>query len=203
MKPGVGPKKDWKPVQAEGIICHIFEGVGMTRTRGLLVIYTGDGKGKTTAALGAALRACGRGMNTLMIQFIKEKGTSGEQKVCPALLQNIDIYPFGMGFVFEGDDPGPHIQMVEKAWIFMKERLSRKKYDILILDELAAVLNLGLLPVQEVLDFLIGKEKSLHVIITGRDAPEELIHEADIVTEMREIKHVYHDGTPATLGLDY
>jgi cob(I)alamin adenosyltransferase len=178
-------------------------GLIMKNTRGVLVIFTGNGKGKTSAALGIGLRASGHGMNTLMIQFIKERGTSGEEKVCPALLNNIDLFPFGMGFVFKGDDPRPHREMAEKAWLFMKETLKGKKYHILILDELAIALNLGLLPLEEVLSFLATKDDALHIIVTGRDAPEELIERADIVTEMKEIKHIYREGIPATEGIDY
>jgi cob(I)alamin adenosyltransferase len=175
----------------------------MKRTKGLVILFTGNGKGKTSAALGVGLRASGHGMNTLIIQFIKEKGTSGEEKACPALLANVDLFPLGMGFVFAGDDPRPHREMAEKAWLFMKETLKGKKYHILILDELANALNLGLLPMEKVLSFLAAKDDALHVIITGRDAPKELIERADIVTEMKEIKHIYHEGIPAAEGIDY
>jgi cob(I)alamin adenosyltransferase len=171
--------------------------------KGLIVVFTGDGKGKTTAALGAALRASGHGMNTLMIEFMKEEGKSGEQSVCPAMLKKIDIYPFGMGFVFRGDDPRPHMEIVENAWLFMEETLLKKKYQILILDELSVALSLGLFPVDNVINFLKLKDNALHVIITGRNAPPELIKIADIVTEMKEVKHIFKEGSPATLGLDY
>jgi cob(I)alamin adenosyltransferase len=173
------------------------------KKKGITIIFTGDGKGKTTAALGVALRASGYGMNTLMIEFIKEQGKSGEQKICPSLLKNVDIYPFGMGFIFRGDDPRPHMEMAEQAWFFMEETLQKKRYNILILDELSVVLCLGLLPVDKVINFLIQKDDALHVIITGRDAPPELIKMADVVTEMREIKHIYREGVTAIQGLDY
>ncbi|MCX5813141.1 MAG: cob(I)yrinic acid a,c-diamide adenosyltransferase [Proteobacteria bacterium] len=173
------------------------------KKKGLIVVFTGNGKGKTTAALGVALRASGHGMNTLMIEFMKEEGKSGEQKVCPAMLEKIDIYLFGMGFVFRGDDPRPHMEIVENAWLFMEEMLSKKKYQILILDELSVALSLELFPVDSVINFLTMKDDALHVIITGRDAPHELIKIADIVTEMKEVKHIFKEGTAATLGLDY
>lgn len=171
--------------------------------KGIIIVYTGNGKGKTTAALGAALRACGHGMKTLMIQFIKEKGQSGEQALCPSRINDIEIYPFGAGFVFEGDDLRPHIERADEAWVFMERQLAVKKYDVLILDELNAALNLNLLAIGRVADFLARKDEGLHVIITGRDAPKEIIDLADVVTEMREIKHVYRHGVPATKGLDY
>lgn len=171
--------------------------------KGIIVVYTGNGKGKTTAALGAALRAAGYGMQTLMIQFIKEKGQSGEQAVCPSRCGDIDIYPFGAGFVFHGDDLQPHIEKADEAWRFMERQLDVKKYDILILDELNAALNLNLLAADRVAGFLAGKDKGLHVIITGRDAPKGIIDRADVVTEMREIKHLYKQGVPAIKGLDF
>lgn len=171
--------------------------------RGILIVFTGNGKGKTTAALGVALRASGYGLNTLMIEFIKEKGKSGEQRTCSALVKNIDIYPFGMGFIFRGDDPRPHMEMVETGWVFMEETLKSKKYDLLILDELGVVLSLGLLPEERVTDFLSRRDSDLHVIITGRDVPKSIIRQADIVTEMKEVKHIYQQGITAIRGIDY
>jgi cob(I)alamin adenosyltransferase len=158
--------------------------------KGLIIVFTGDGKGKTTAALGCALRAAGYGMRTLMVEFIKEDGKSGEQKVCPSMLKYIDIHAFGTGFSFVGDDIRPYMEIMEKGWIFMEEELKKGKYDLLILDELNVVLDLKLLPFDRVHNFLVEKDDSLHVIITGRNAPKELVKIADIVTEMREVKNV-------------
>jgi len=173
------------------------------KKKGIIVVFTGNGKGKTSAALGIALRASGHGMNTLVIQFIKENGGSGEQRVCPDINKAIDIYPLGMGFVLQGDDLRPHISTAESAWAFLGETLRKKKYDIVILDELSVAVNLGLLSVERIKSFLAGKEKSLHVIITGRDAPEEIINLADVVTEMKEVKHIYQQGVTAIKGIDY
>jgi len=175
----------------------------MKTENGLIIVFTGNGKGKTSAALGVALRASGQGMNTLVIQFIKEKGKSGEQNVCPSLVKNIEIYPFGMGFIFKDDDLAPHVEMIEEAWSFMEGMLQKKKYDILVLDELNIVLSLNLFPLKKVTDFLQKKDCALHVIITGRDAPAELMELADIVTEMRELKHVFHKGVESQRGIDY
>ena len=171
--------------------------------KGIIIVFTGNGKGKTTAALGIALRASGHGMRTLMIQFIKEKGKSGEQEVCPLVNKDIEIYPLGMGFVFRGDDPRPHMAMAEEAWFFMEETLGTGKYDILILDELSVVMNLGLLTMERVTGFLARKPVTLHIIITGREAPQEIITFADVVTEMREVKHIYQQGVTAIKGIDY
>jgi cob(I)alamin adenosyltransferase len=171
--------------------------------KGIVITFTGNGKGKTTAALGVSLRAAGHGMKTLMIQFIKEKGKSGEQNICPSFLQSVEIYPFGIGFIFRGDDPRPHMEIAEQAWIFMEERLKQKKYQLLVLDEIAVVLNLGLLPLEKITNFLRKRDDELHVILTGRDMPAEIERMSDIVTEMREVKHHFRDGTPATKGLDF
>ena len=175
----------------------------MKKKKGLFIVFTGNGKGKTTAALGIALRASGHGMNTLMVQFMKEDGQSGEQALCPSQLKNIEIYPFGKGFISPGDDPKPHMEMVEKGWLFMEEMLETRKYSILVLDELNIALSLGLFPIKKVTDFLRKKNSALHVIVTGRDAPAELIELADIVTEMKEIKHIFKDGEKAAIGVDY
>jgi cob(I)alamin adenosyltransferase len=175
----------------------------MNERKGLIIVYTGNGKGKTTAALGAALRASLRGMNILMIQFLKEKGSSAEQDFPAPLSLQISVYPCGMGFVFDGDDITPHKEAAEAGWQLMEEELKRKKYDLLILDEIAAALNLHLLSTENLRTFLTGKDTALHVILTGRDMPEELIEIADTVTEMKEIKHAYHKGIAAAPGIDY
>jgi cob(I)alamin adenosyltransferase len=175
----------------------------MSEGKGLIIVYTGNGKGKTTAALGAALRAASRGMKTLMMQFLKEKGASAEQGIPPSLSEYITVYPCGKGFVFDGDDIAPHKEAAEAGWRFMEEELKRNKYDILILDEVAAALNLHLLSTENIMNCLSRKAAALHVILTGRDMPEELIGIADTVTEMKEIKHAYQKGIDATPGIDY
>jgi cob(I)alamin adenosyltransferase len=175
----------------------------MSERKGLIIAYTGDGKGKTTAALGAALRAASRGMKTFMIQFLKEKGASAEQDIPPSISDHITIYPCGKGFIFDGDDITPHKEAAEAGWRFMEEELTRKKYDILILDEIAAALNLRLLSAESIKTFLTRKDGVLHVILTGRDMPKELIEIANTVTEMKEIKHAYQKGIDAVPGIDY
>ncbi|MBA4391026.1 MAG: cob(I)yrinic acid a,c-diamide adenosyltransferase [Syntrophus sp. (in: bacteria)] len=175
----------------------------MDNRKGLIIVYTGDGKGKTTAALGAALRASGRGMKTLMIQFLKEKGTSAEQDISAPLLENIRIHSFGKGFIHDGDDMGPHRERVEAGWRFLEEELKHGPYDILILDEIASALNFRLLSIDKVITFLTEMQGTLHIILTGRNMPEELVEIADTVTEMKEIKHAYRKGIDATPGLDY
>jgi len=175
----------------------------MSEKKGLIIVYTGNGKGKTTAALGAALRAAGRGMKTFIIQFLKEKDASAEQNIPPPLSEHITIYPCGKGFVFDGDDITPHKEAAEEGWQFMVDELKRKKYNLLILDEIAAALNLHLLSIESIRAFLAQKDSETHVILTGRNMPEELIEIADTVTEMKEIKHAYQKGIDAAPGIDY
>jgi cob(I)alamin adenosyltransferase len=181
----------------------VYKGVNMDGRKGLILIYTGDGKGKTTAALGAALRASGRGMKTLVIQFLKEKGTSAEQDIDLPLSENIRIHALGKGFIHDGDDIEPHREIAEADWRFLEEELQKGPYDILILDEIASALNFRLLSIDKVVNFLRNKEATLHVILTGRNMPEALVELADTVTEMKEIKHAYGQGINATPGLDY
>ena len=175
----------------------------MSEGKGLIVVYTGNGKGKTSAALGAALRAACHGMKTFMIQFLKKQGASAEQDIPPSLSEKITIYPCGKGFVFDGNDITPHKKAAEAGWRFMEEELKHKKYDLLILDEIAAALNLHLLSTESIQTFLAHKDRALHVILTGRNMPEELIEISDTVTEMKEIKHAYQKGIDAIPGIDY
>jgi cob(I)alamin adenosyltransferase len=175
----------------------------MSERKGLIIAYTGDGKGKTTAALGAAFRAANRGMKTLMMQFLKEKSASAEQDISPSLAEYITICPCGKGFIFDGDDITPHKEAAEAGWRHTEEELKGNKYDILILDEIAAALNLRLLSIENIKKFLSGKADTLYVILTGRNMPEELIEISDTVTEMKEIKHAYHKGIDAAPGIDY
>lgn len=169
----------------------------------MIIIFTGDGKGKTSAGLGVALRAAGHNMPTLMIQFMKKKGSSGEHIIPPPLSHIIEIHPFGGDFIHAGDNMTEHIRLAEQAWAFMEMRLAQKDFHLLILDELTVALGFGLLPLERVLDFLKTKPEGLNVIITGRDAQKELMDMAHIITEMRKIRHSYDDGIPAMKGIDF
>ncbi len=172
-------------------------------SKGLVVVFTGHGKGKTTAAVGCAVRAAGRGKKCLVVQFMKTPGSSGEQLLLSSRVGGIEIAAFGGAFYMPGDDPAPHEAMALEAWRFMETRLREGRYDLLVLDELAVVLALRLLPLEKVLRFLNERDASLHVIITGRDAPEGLVERAEVVTEMRAVKHVYAHGVAAVEGLDF
>jgi cob(I)alamin adenosyltransferase len=170
--------------------------------KGLILIFTGDGKGKTTAALGTALRAVGQGMKVLMIQFMKKNGVYGEE-IALKRLRDMQILQFGAGFHFEGEDKQPHIDKAQEGWNFAKNAITSGRYDMIILDEINYAIHYGFLEVGEVVSFLKNKPESLHIILTGRNANPQLLDIADLVTEMKEIKHHYKSGTRAQKGIEY
>lgn len=175
--------------------------------RGLLLVYTGDGKGKTTAALGLAVRATGRGKKVLMIQFIKSpERTYGEKIVFDRL--GIEIVQKGIGFTWT-KTPEEHRVALAEAWRFAKEKLLSDAYDMVILDELNNALAIekfpidDVLPLDDVLDTLQKRPERMHVVITGRSAKQEIMDLADLVTEMKAVKHYYEEGIPAVLGVEF
>jgi cob(I)alamin adenosyltransferase len=177
----------------------------MADGRGLLMVFTGNGKGKTTAAMGAALRAVGQGFKVLMIQFIKGSWHYGELDAARLLGGAFEIRVMGRGFVKTGDpavDP-EDVRLAEEAWKAALEAMHSGKYDMLILDEINNAIHYGMLPPGEVLAGLAERPERLHVICTGRDAHPKLIEAADLVSEIREIKHPYNQGIPAQRGVEY
>lgn len=174
--------------------------------RGLVVVYTGEGKGKTTAALGMALRAVGRGFRVLMIQFIKGSWHYGELDGVKALAPNFEITTGGKGFVGIVDDALPfeeHRKAAVETLAFAKAQVVSGKYDLIILDEINNAVKGELIPVEGVLDLLAARPPDLHLVLTGRAAHPKVIEAADLVTEMREIKHPYQRGVLAQIGIDY
>lgn len=171
--------------------------------KGLLIIYTGDGKGKTTAALGLVFRALGRGQRVAMVQFIKGKWKTGEAKMAQELAGRVDFFSMGDGFTWDTKDYEQDVASARRAWAKCCELLADPRYQIVIFDELSYVITYNFLSVTEVLEALRHKPPRTHVVITGRDAPPELIEIADLVTEMREIKHPYRAGIKAQPGVDY
>ncbi len=174
---------------------------------GLVLVYTGDGKGKTTAALGLAVRATGRGMRVLMIQFIKSpKRTYGEKIIFDKI--GIEIHQVGIGFTWT-KTPEEHRESLKKAWNFTKEKVTSGEYDVVILDELNNALAIesfpidDVLPLKEVVDLVKHRPKHTHLIITGRSAKNEIIDCADLVTEMKDVKHYYDEGIPAVKGIEF
>jgi cob(I)alamin adenosyltransferase len=171
--------------------------------RGLVEVYTGNGKGKTSAAFGLALRAVGRGLKVFMIQFIKGGFDYGELYVVDKLL-NLTLKAFGQGkFVTEKPPGKEDIALAGQALALAEETIKGGRYDVVILDEVNVALSLKLISLEKVLRLIKEKPKHVELVLTGRDAPEEIIEAADLVTEMREIKHPYKKGLPARKGIEY
>lgn len=170
--------------------------------KGLIIVHTGDGKGKTTAALGIALRACGYGMKVIMLQFFKGKWKYGELRSAPKL-GTFEIQPMGQGFTWESKDVEVDKALVREAWRAAKEKILSGSYDVVILDEINYALSYDFLPVADIVEFLKNKPPMLHVILTGRDAKPEIIEIADLVTEMRQIKHPFEQGISAQKGIEF
>jgi cob(I)alamin adenosyltransferase len=173
----------------------------MIEKKGLVIVFTGPGKGKTTAALGIALRASGHGYKTVVVQFLKGTETSGEQLVGNFPL--IEVHAFGTGFFKPGDDPQPHRDAAAKGWKVAESIILSGGADILVLDEVSHAINFGFLPPEIVLEAIHQKKPGLHIVLTGRDMPNDLIEIADIATEMKELRHIYREGLPAVEGIDY
>lgn len=175
------------------------------KTRGLLMVNTGDGKGKTTAALGVLVRAAGREMKCCLIQFMKSKNDRyGEHESLEKL--GVEIHTMGDGFTWDTNDTAQDIETSEETWALCIEKMRSDEYDLLVFDEIVYVLDYKFLDVKKVLDEVRQVRDSqphLHIIMTGRNAPPELIDAADLVTEMKEIKHPFHAGIFAQQGIEF
>jgi cob(I)alamin adenosyltransferase len=169
------------------------------------MVFTGNGKGKTSAAMGVALRAVGQGFRVLMIQFIKGSWHYGELDSAPMLGGAFEVRPMGRGFVKVGTEkPDPEdVRLTETAWDAAVTAMNSGQYDMIILDELNYAINYGMLPVERVLQDLASRPARLHVIATGRNAHPKLIEAADLVSEIKEIKHPFQKGILAQRGIDY
>lgn len=175
------------------------------KPKGLIIVHTGTGKGKTTAAMGMALRGVGHQLKSIMIQFIKGSWKYGELEAVKALNPYFDIVPMGKGFIHVGK-PGPEqedVEAVSKAWECFQQKVSSKEYDMIILDEINVALHYGLLPLGPVIQALEEKPETLHLVLTGRSAPPEIMDKADLITEMVEVKHPYNNGVPAQKGVEF
>jgi len=171
--------------------------------RGLVQVYTGNGKGKTSAAFGLALRAVGRGMRVFMIQFIKGGFDYGELYVVDKL-PNLTLKAFGRGkFVVEKPAEKEDVALANEALALAEETVKGGRYDVVILDEVNVALSLKLISLKKVLQLIKEKPKHVEFVLTGRDAPAEIVEAADLVTEMREVKHPYKKGFPARKGIEY
>jgi cob(I)alamin adenosyltransferase len=169
---------------------------------GLTVVYTGDGKGKTTAALGIAFRALGRDLPVAVVQFIKGKWKTGERAFAERHPQ-LEFHVMGRGFTWESDDLSRDRRAAVAAWQTARGLLLAGRHAIVILDELTYVINYGFVGLAEVLDALAARPAHVHAVITGRNAPAELAAAADLVTEMRAVKHPFARGVRAQPGLDF
>ncbi len=169
----------------------------------MLMIFTGNGKGKTTAALGQALRKLGWGEKVLLIQFLKGQEYGEIKALKSAFPSQVKIYQTGPSEVCSLKEREIHLEPVKKGWEFLLSELDRDKYGLVILDELNLVLSENLLNQYKVLDFLNEKKELVDIILTGRRASQELIDLADLVTEMKEVKHPFIKGVAALKGVEY
>ncbi|MFC4273420.1 cob(I)yrinic acid a,c-diamide adenosyltransferase [Sneathiella chungangensis] len=179
-----------------------------TIEKGLLIVHTGKGKGKSTAAFGLAARAIGNDMKVGVVQYVKGKWQTGERKVLEAFPEQIEIHSMGEGFTWETQDRERDIRAAERAWEKSKEMIEASRgdnpaFDMVILDELNIVLRYDSLPLAEVVEYLKNKPEKLHVVVTGRNAKDELIEIADLVTEMTQIKHPFRSGVKAQVGIEF
>ncbi len=176
-----------------------------TSRRGLILINTGPGKGKTTAALGTAMRAVGCGMKVLMLQFLKGSWHYGELDAVEAFGENFVLKQMGRGFVkVGGAEPDPEdVRLVEQAWAEAREAIYSGEWDLVVLDEINYAISYKMLDPAVVAEALKGKPEMVHVILTGRNAHPLLVELADTVTEMREVKHGYQKGILAQRGIEY
>ena len=174
----------------------------VAKRKPLVVVFTGNGKGKTTAALGILLRSWGRDLKVVMLSFIKsETSNYGEERAARKL--GVEMVPLGGGFTWLSKDLEKDKALARRCWDLCREKIESGAYDVVILDEITYPLNYGWLDLAEVLDVLRQRPPDLHVVLTGRDAPPELIDFADLVTEMREVKHPFQQGIKAQPGIDF
>lgn len=175
---------------------------GVARTKSLLLVNTGKGKGKSSAAFGVMVRGWARGWTVGVVQFVKSgKWKTGERKLAEKL--DIEWHTLGDGWTWESQDKDETASKGRHAWSVARQKLASGAYDLVILDELTYVMKYGWVPVQEVADALRDRAESTNVVVTGRDCPEEIIDMADTVTEMVKIKHAYDHGIVAKKGIEF
>lgn len=175
------------------------------KAKGLLIVNTGDGKGKTTCSIGLMVRAAGQGLNCSMVQFMKSKTDRyGEHESLEKL--GVEVQTMGDGFTWDTKDPAQDIKTSEETWALCLEKMRSGDYDLLVFDELVYVLDYKFLDLKKVLDQIVAIKKdqpALHIVVSGRNAPKELIEAADLVTEMKEVKHPFHAGIYAQQGIEF
>ncbi|TDA64006.1 MAG: cob(I)yrinic acid a,c-diamide adenosyltransferase [Clostridia bacterium] len=175
----------------------------MPLNQGLIQVYTGNAKGKSTAAFGLAVRAAGHGLKVHIVQFMKT-GDYGENKTLARLAPEIEVRAFGRkGFIHRGGARAEDYELAVQALDYAREIMLSGRADVLILDEINNALYFGLLPLEAVLEFLAAKPPQIELVLTGRNAPREITERADLVTEMLEVKHPYQQGIGSRAGIEY
>lgn len=174
-----------------------------TKERGLLIVHTGKGKGKSTAAFGLALRALGHGWRLGIVQFVKGAWETGERRALERFGDQVTMKRMGEGFTWETQDRARDIAAADDAWAAAREMILDPTFSMVILDELNIVLRYDYLPVAEVISVLRNRRPGLHVVVTGRNAKPELIELADLVTDMTLVKHPFRDGVKAQAGIEF
>ena len=174
-----------------------------TDERGLVIVHTGTGKGKSTAAFGMVMRCIGHGMRVGIVQFVKGVWGTGERVVLERFPDLVTCRAMGEGFTWETRDRARDIAAAQAAWEMAKEMIADPSYSLVLLDELNIVLRYGYLPVAEVMAELKAKPRDLHIVVTGRNAPAELVEAADLVTEMTLVKHPFRAGVKAQPGIEF
>jgi cob(I)alamin adenosyltransferase len=174
------------------------------KRKGLIIVNTGEGKGKSTAAFGLAMRAAGNKMNVFIMQFMKGQWKAGERKSFEKLAPYVEVIPMGDGFTWDTNNIEQDKATARKAYEIVKEKLLSEKYQMVIFEEINYVLHYQFFPEEEFLELLKNKPEKVHVVCTGRNASEKLIEIADLVTEMKMIKHPFKEqGIPAQKGIEF
>ncbi len=174
-----------------------------TREKGLVIVHTGTGKGKSTAAWGLVMRTLGHGRKVGIVQFVKGRRETGERRFLERFPDLVEIRVMGQGFTWETQDRARDIEAARAALAEARRMLRDPELHLVVLDELNIVLRYDYVPLAEVLAMLENKRPDLHVVITGRNAPQELIEAADLVTEMRLVRHPFREGVKAQIGIEY
>ena len=176
---------------------------GKTEERGLIIVHTGKGKGKSTAAMGLAVRAIGHGLKVGIVQFVKGAWETGERAVLEKFPDLVTIRAMGEGFTWDTQDRRRDIAAAEKAWEAVKAMMADESYHMVVADELNIVLRYDYLDAGAVIAALKAKRPGLHVVVTGRNAKPELIEIADLVTDMTQVKHPFRSGVKAQIGVEF
>ncbi|MEM9626636.1 MAG: cob(I)yrinic acid a,c-diamide adenosyltransferase [Pseudomonadota bacterium] len=174
-----------------------------TKEKGLLIVHTGTGKGKSTAAFGLVMRTLGHGLNVGVVQFVKGRRETGERQILEKFQDQVTVKVMGEGFTWETQDRERDIEAANAAWDEAVQMMADPKLHLVVMDELNIVLRKDYLDIDQVVEGLLAKRPDLHVVVTGRNAKPELIEAADLVTEMTLVKHPFRDGVKAQLGIEF